>query len=62
MQMNLTTMAGIHADAGNAGEPAPADNLPVSYTDELLNGETPPEGAVKPVSPMPRSRKPRKKK
>jgi HK97 family phage portal protein len=64
MQMNLTTMQGIAADAavGNAGEPAPADNLPVSYTDELLNGETPPEGAVKPVSPMPRSRKPRKKK
>jgi phage portal protein BeeE len=64
MQMNLTTMQGIAADAavGNAGEPAPADNLPVSYTDELLNGTTPPEGAVKPAGPMPRARKPRKKK
>jgi HK97 family phage portal protein len=57
MQMNLTTMQGIAADAsvGNAGEPAPADNLPVSYTDDLLNGVTPPEGAVNPVSPVPRS-------
>jgi HK97 family phage portal protein len=56
MQMNLTTMQGIaSAAAGNAGEPAPADNLPVSYTDELLNGETPPEGAVRPAGPISRS-------
>jgi phage portal protein BeeE len=64
MQMNLTTMQGIAADAsvGNAGESAPADNLPQSYTDDLLNGTTPAEEAVKPAGPMPRSRKPRKKK
>jgi hypothetical protein len=64
MQMNLTTMQGIAADAsvGNAGGAAPADNLPQSYTDDLLNGTTPAEGAVKPAGPMPRSRKPRKKK
>jgi hypothetical protein len=38
MQMNLTTMQGIAATAavGNGGEPAPADNLPQSYTDNLL--------------------------
>lgn len=56
MQSNLTTMQGIAADAavGNAGEPAPADNLPQSYTDELLNGETPPEGPVKPATPRAR--------
>lgn len=62
MQSNLTTMQGIAADAsvGNAGDPAPADNLPLSYTDELLNGETPPEGVVKPAGPTARA-KPRRK-
>jgi len=55
--MNLTTMQGIAAEAsvGNAGDPMPADNLPLSYTDELLNGETPTEGAVKPARPAPRA-------
>lgn len=60
MQANLTTMQGIAADAsvGNAGDPMPADNLPVSYTDELLNGTTPKEGPVKPATPRARTRKP----
>jgi hypothetical protein len=62
MQMNLTTMQGIAADAavGNAGEPAPADNLPVSYTDNLLAGTAPANEPPKPVSPAPRSRRKKK--
>ena len=61
MQMNLTTMQGIAATAsvGNAGDPAPADNLPVSYTDQLLAG--PPMPNDTPVKPAPtRSRRKRK--
>jgi HK97 family phage portal protein len=68
MQANLTTMQGLAATAavGNAGEPSPADNLPVSYTDNLLDGpniqnDTP----VRPSGPAPRAAKkraPRKKK
>jgi hypothetical protein len=59
MQMNLTTMQGIAATAaaGNAGEPAPADNQPQSYTDALLAG--PPPSNDTPVKPAtPRARKP----
>ena len=64
MQMNLTTMQGIAASAsvGNAGDPMPADNLPISYTDELLNGTTPAEGPVKPAGPVPRARRSTRKK
>lgn len=64
MQMNLTTMQGIAADAsvGNAGDPMPADNLPISHTDELLNGETPKEGPVKPATPRARKPSTRKRK
>ena len=60
MQMNLTTMQGIaSAASGNAGDPAPADNLPVSYTDQLLAG--PPVPNDTPVKPAPtRSRRKRK--
>jgi hypothetical protein len=53
MQMNLTTMQGIAAEAtGNAGEPVPAaDTAPQSYTDQLL-AETPPvRSARKPRAP-----------
>ena len=60
MQANLTTMQGLAATAavGNAGEPSPADNLPVSYTDNLLDGpnidnNTP----VRPSGPAPRAAK-----
>ena len=69
MQMNLTTMQGIAADAavGNAGEPAPADNLPQSYTDKLLNASPPPAPApaapaVTPMSRAKRAPRSRKKK
>jgi hypothetical protein len=57
-------MAGIAATAaaGNAGDPMPADNLPVSYTDELLNGTTPTEGPVKPATPRARKPSTRKRK
>jgi hypothetical protein len=68
MQANLTTMQGLAATAavGNAGEPSPADNLPLSYVDNLLDGpnidnNTP----VRPSGPAPRAAKnraPRKKK
>jgi HK97 family phage portal protein len=65
MQANLTTMQGIAASAstGNGGEPAPADNLPTSYVDDLLNGpdiqnDTP----VRPSGPAPRAAKPAAKK
>ena len=53
MQMNLTTMQGIAATAsvGNAGDPAPADNLPVSYTDELLSGPAMPANDATPDQP-----------
>jgi len=59
MQMNLTTMQGIAADAavGNAGEPAPADNLPQSYTDKLLNASPPPAPAAPAVTPMSRAKR-----
>jgi HK97 family phage portal protein len=58
MQMNLTTMQGIAAEAaaGNAGEPMPeATTTPTqSYTDQLL---------AEPATPAPRARRtPRKKK
>jgi HK97 family phage portal protein len=63
MQMNLTTMQGIAATAGvgNAGDAEPADNLPQSYTDKLLDGppfpnDTPP----RPESTFPRSRRKKK--
>jgi len=69
MQMNLTTMQGIAADAavGNAGEPAPADNLPQSYTDKPLNASPPPAPApaapaVTPMSRAKRAPRSRKKK
>jgi len=57
MQMNLTTMQGIAAEAaGNAGEPVPAaDTAPQSYTDQLL-AETPPVRSTR------KPRAPRKKK
>jgi hypothetical protein len=58
MQMNLTTMQGIAAEAsaGNAGDPMPeATTTPTqSYTDQLLS---------EPATPAPRARRtPRKKK
>ena len=64
MQMNLTTMQGIAATAavGNGGEPAPADNLPQSYTDNLLAGTPPANEPPKPVSPAPRARRNTRKK
>jgi len=42
MQMNLTTMQGIAAEAsvGNAGDPMPADESPVSFTDEITGGDS----------------------
>jgi hypothetical protein len=64
MQMNLTTMQGIAATAavGNGGEPAPADNIPQSYTDALLAGKGPENDTpVKPAGPAPRARRNRKK-
>jgi hypothetical protein len=65
MQMNLTTMQGIAATAavGNAGDPMPADNLPMSYTDELLAGPGPANDTpVKPATPRARKPSTRKKK
>jgi hypothetical protein len=66
MQMNLTTMQGIAATAavGNAGDTMPADNLPLSYTDQLLAGPGPENDTpVKPATPRARrTRSPRKKK
>jgi len=62
MQMNLTTMQGIAAEAaGNAGEPVPAaDTAPQSYTDQLL-AETPPAPEPTPVRAARKPRAPRKK-
>ena len=65
MQLNMTTMQGIAADAaGNAGEPVPAaDTSPQSYTDKLLAG--PPmenDTPVKPAGPAPRARRNTRKK
>jgi len=60
MQMNLTTMQGIAASAsvGNAGDPMPADNLPVSYVDDLLDGpDMPNDTPVRPSGPAPRAAK-----
>jgi len=63
MQMNLTTMQGIAATAGvgNAGDAEPADNLPQSYTDKLLDG--PPianDSPARPAPTFPRSRRKKK--
>ena len=62
MQMNLTTMQGIAAEAaGNAGEPVPAaDTSPQSYTDKLLSGSPMPNDT--PVKPAPKRSRTRKKK
>ena len=55
MQMNMTTMQGIAKDAvGNAGEPAPADNEPASYTDQLLGNLTLQDEPPRPEGPLPR--------
>jgi HK97 family phage portal protein len=61
MQMNLTTMQGIAATAaGGVGElPAPADNIPQSYTDALLAGQGQQDAA--PAKPAARARRNRKK-
>ncbi|NBW23201.1 MAG: phage portal protein, partial [Caulobacteraceae bacterium] len=55
MQMNMTTMQGIAKDAvGNAGEPAPADNEPASYTDQLLGNLTLQDEPPRPEGSLPR--------